>query len=233
MYSFYRSEERLNTSARWGTSSETFFASDKEKYLRFGNLVQVTHSTLNTNSGNSGMKLHRNMEIVDIILKGSTGFQDSDGSISTFPENSVQVVSAGKGLYLMEFNTGDDEAEKLQIGFLPKTLNKTPVKTKAMFNLQQNKNSFVELVSPYNAASLSVRQQAAVLLGEFEADRHIGYTLNNNGVGLFVYMINGVASIHNEIIRRGDSIGIIDEEQTLLHTAEPSKIVVIEVSLND
>ena len=75
MYTLFKSTERSNTSGSWGTSAETFFGSDQEKYLGFGNLVQLTHSTLNRNQGNSGMKLHRNMEIVDIVLKGSVGFQ--------------------------------------------------------------------------------------------------------------------------------------------------------------
>jgi len=53
-------------------------------------------------------------------------------------------------------------------------LNKTPFRTKALFDFQQNKVSFVELVSPKNAFSHTIRHQAAVLMGEFEAGKHIG-----------------------------------------------------------
>ena len=233
MNSIYRSEERLTNSGTWGASVETFYASEKEKYLRFGNLVQLTHSTLNTDGGSSGMKLHRNLELVNVVLKGSVGFQDSFGGSSTFPENTIQVVSAGKGMYQTEFNAGTVEVEKLQICFLPNTLNSPPFKTKALFDLRKNMNSLVELVSPNNSASLTVRQKAAVLLGQFDANRHIGYSLNNMSVGLFVYVVHGVVTVQNEILRRGDSIGIIDEEQTLLHTAGETTIAVIEVSMND
>lgn len=179
------------------------------------------------------MKLHRNMELVDIMVRGSVGFQDSFGVTSTFPENTVQVVSAGRGIYQFEFNAGTQEAEKLQIGFLPNSLNREPVKTKALFDLYQNNNALVELVSPNNPASLSVRQRAAVLLGEFEAGRHLGYTINSTRVGLFIYVLNGVVSVQNQILRRGDSIGITNEEQTMIHTAEQSRILVIEVSMGD
>lgn len=233
MYQLYRADERLNISGSWGTSADTFFASEKEKYLGFGNLAQVTHTTLNVNSGNSGMKLHRNMELVDIILSGSVGFQDSFGGNSSFPEKTLQVISAGKGMYQLEFNAGIVEAEKLQIGFLPNILNKAPLKTKAMYDLGQHKNALIELVSPNNPNSLTVRQDAALFLGEFEKEQHVGYSLSNNSVGLFVYVISGVITVHNEILRRGDAVGIIKEEQMLLHTAEHSKIMVIEVSLND
>jgi redox-sensitive bicupin YhaK (pirin superfamily) len=233
MYTLYPSDERLNTSGTWGTSAETFYGSEKEKYLGFGNLVQFTHTTLNADGGNPGMKLHRNMELVDIILKGSVGFQDSFGGTSAFPEKTVQVLSAGKGIYQLEFNAGIREAEKLQIGFLPNTLNREPFKTKAMFDLEEHQDALVELVSPTGASSLTVRQQAAVLLGQFAPGKHLGYTLNSSVVGLFVFVASGVASVQNQILRRGDAIGIVNEEQTMIHTAEQSTIVVIEVSMND
>lgn len=233
MLQIYRSDERLNISGSWGTSADTFFASEKEKYLRFGNLVQLTHTTLNVDSGNSGMKLHRNMELVDIILSGSVGYQDSFGGNSSFPEKTLQVISAGKGMYQMEFNAGSIEAEKLQIGFLPNSLNKTPIKTKGLYDLGQHKNALIELVSPNDSESLTVRQDAALFLGEFDKEQHIGYSLSSTSVGLFVYVISGVVTVQNEILRRGDAVGIIKEEQMLLHTAEHSKIMVIEVSLND
>jgi redox-sensitive bicupin YhaK (pirin superfamily) len=233
MFTVYTSEERLNTTGPWGVSAETFFASEKERFLGFGNLVQVTHTTLNADSGNSGMKLHRNMELVDIILKGSVGFQDSFGGTAAFPENTVQVLSAGKGIYQMEFNAGTAEAEKLQFGFLPDSLNKAPFKTKALFDLKEHSDALVELVSPNNPSSLTVRQQAAVLLGSFDPGKHIGYTLNNAAVGLFVYIISGVATVNSQVLRRGDAVAVQGEEQIMIHTAERSTLAVIEVSMND
>jgi redox-sensitive bicupin YhaK (pirin superfamily) len=233
MYTIYRSDERMNTTGAWGVSSETFFASQNEKYLGFGNLVQLTRTVLNPGSGSSGMKLHRNMELVDIVLSGTVGFQDSFGGFSSFPQNTLQVISSGKGIFQAEFNPGASAAEKIQIGFLPNSLNKSPLKAKGLYDLSGSKGALVELVSPNNRNSLSVRQTAAVLLGEFEENKHIGYALNRETIGLFVHVVSGVVTVNSEIFRRGDSVGIVQEEQTLLHTAEPSILLVIEVSLND
>ncbi len=232
MVTLYRSEERQNTAGPWGTSADTFFASEQEKFLGFGALVQVTHSTLNVNGGNSGMKLHRNMELVDIVLKGSAGYQDSFGGNSNFPENTLQVVSAGKGIYQAEFNAGQTETEKLQIGFLPDGLNTAPVKTKGLYDLHEHADTLVELVSPNNPASLTVRQHAAVLMGQFDEGKHIGYSLNGSAVGLFVYVINGVAAVQQQMLRRGDAVAVTGEEQIMVHTAERSLLLVIEVSMN-
>ncbi|NUN69533.1 MAG: pirin family protein [Bacteroidetes bacterium] len=233
MYILYRADERQNTTGLWGASADTFFASEQERYLGFGTLVQVTHTTLNVNGGNSGMMLHRNMELVDIILSGSVGFQDSFGGSSNFPGNTLQVISAGKGIYQTEFNAGETEAESLRIGFLPNGLNTAPIKTKGLFDLQEHPDALVELVSPNNPASLTVRQQAAVLMGRFDAGKHIGYTLNNSDVGLFVYVINGVAAVQQQVLRRGDALAVSGEEQIMIHTAERSTLLVIEVTINE
>jgi len=233
MFSFYRNTELLSNTELWGESRETFFGSDNEKYLGFGNLVQLTRTSLRNGADRAPMKIHKNIEVVDIILNGSVEFQDSSGQISSFPSNTVQVLSAGKGIYQREFNLGDTVAEKIQLGFLPGKLNQSVIKTKALFDLQKNKNSFVELISPANASSLTIRQQAAVLLGEFEADQHIGYSLNNRAVGLFVYVVSGEIAVQNTILSMGEAVGITDEEQTILHTSEPSTILLIEVELTE
>lgn len=229
----YPASGRQNVSGPWGTTAETFFASEQEHFLGFGNLVQLSHSTLNVGSTSAGMKLHRNMELVDIMLQGAVGFQDSLGGTSNFPAGTVQVVSAGRGIYQQEFNAGVVEAEKIQLGFLPDSLNKPPFKTKAMYDLTEHRDAFVELVSPGNPGSLTVRQRVAVLMGRFTEGQHIGYSLTGTDVGLFVYVISGVVNVQQQTLRRGDAAGLVGEDQVMLHTAEPSTILIVEVSMND
>lgn len=233
MVTLYRSEERMNITGGWGSCADTFFGSEDEKYLGFGNLVQLTHATLNPEGGNSGMKLHRNMELVDIMISGAVGFQDSFGGTSAFPENTIQAVSAGKGMYQLEFNAGSRTAEKIQIGFLPSSLNRNPQKSKAIYDLTQHRNSLIELVSPNNHSSLSVLQQAAIFMGTFDAGKHVGYSVNDRLVGVLIYVLNGTVTVHNQILNRGDSIGIRDEEQIMFHTVDESTILLIEVLMND
>ncbi|MDP1676941.1 MAG: pirin family protein [Bacteroidota bacterium] len=231
MFIVYRHNELVANTDLWGESAETFFGSDNEKYLGFGNLVQLKRTSLKNGADRAPMKIHKNIEVVDIILNGSVEFQDSSGQVSSFPANTLQVLSAGKGIYQQEFNLGDTVVEKIRLEFLPDMLNQSVIKTKALFDLQKNKNSFVELISPSNASSLTIRQQAAVLLGEFAVDQHIGYRLNNKAVGLFVYVVSGKIAIQNTILSSSEAVGITDEEQTILHTLEPSILLVIEVEL--
>lgn len=231
MFLVYKQNETATRYEAWGKSAETFFGSDNEKYLGFGNLVQLKRTSLKKSADHAPMQLYKNMEIVDIILDGSLEFQDSFGQISFFPSNTVQVLSAGSGIYRREFTSDEIPAEMIQLGFLPDRLNQSVIKTKALFDLQKNRNSFVELISPANASSLTIRQQTAVLLGEFETDQHIGYSLNNSLVGLFVYIVKGKVIVQNNIMQSGEAIGITDEEQTIMHIAEPSTVLLMEVEL--
>ncbi len=231
MYSFYRHNELTTNTELWGESVEIFFGSENEKYLGFGNLVQLTRTSLKNVADRAPMQLHKNIEIVDIMISGSVEFHDSFGQTASFPANTVQVLSAGTGIYQRESNVGNGITEMIHLGFMPNELNQPVIKTKALFNLKENKNAFVELVSPANASSLTIRQQAAVLLGEFDADQHIGYSLNNKSVGLFVYVVNGSMNVQNNILSAGEAVGIMDEEQTIFHTSEPSILLLIEVEL--
>ena len=117
-YILYPAQERQITAQSWGISSETFFGGEEEKHLGFGCIVQLTQRIFHPGYSNTGMKLQRNIELVDIVFKGRAGFQNSTGAVATYPESTVQVISAGKGIYLSEFNaTERGVLEKLQIGF--------------------------------------------------------------------------------------------------------------------
>jgi len=225
----YKSSDMLFTGREWGSQTDIFFASDTEKFLRFGDIISLSSLKLSGRNHHEGMKLYRNTEFINIVLQGTVGYQDSFGTVSLFPGNTVQVVSTGKGLYQMEFNPSDSLLHKIQIGVLPNVINSTPVQTKAVFNLEENINSFVEIVSPdRSSSSLSVRQDIAVLLGKFESDQHVGYSVNNNQIGLFVYVAEGSILVKEETIAAGEAIGITDAADIIFHTQTESILVVIE-----
>jgi redox-sensitive bicupin YhaK (pirin superfamily) len=225
----YKISDMLFDNQEWGSQVDIFFASKTEKFLRFGDIISFSSLKLSGRNYHEGMKLYRNTEFINIVLQGTVGYQDSFGIVSLFPGNTVQVVSTGTGMYQMEFNPADSLLHKIQIGILPSVINSTPVQTKAVFNLEENINSFVEIVSPNRStSSLSVRQDIAVLLGKFESNRHLGYRVNNNQIGLFVYVVEGSILVKDKTITAGEAIGISDAEEIMIHTYAESIILVIE-----
>lgn len=233
-YTLYRAQERHITAHSWGIASETFFGGEEEKYLGVGNLVQLTQTVFHPGYSNTGMKLMRNIETVDIVLKGRAGFQDSTGSVATYPQNTVQVISAGKGMYLSEFNaTEQGSLEKLQIGFLPRTLNTLPIQTKALFDLDEHKNSLVTLISPHvDSSSLSVKQQAAVLLGKFDSEQQIIYDVSGGNTGLFVFIVEGIVTIGDQILHKSDGVSIYPAGRIAVTFAQDSVFLLIEIEID-
>ncbi len=232
-FRIYKLHEKQCREETWGTRSETFFSSDEEKYLGFGDIVSVSTLTIFPHCYSDGMKLFRNTELINIILNGTVGYQDSAGSVSSFPENTMQILSAGRGLYQMEFNPGNFVLRKVQIGFLPNVINTAPIQTKAIFNLEENLNTFVELVSPrQSSSSLTIKQQAALLLGKFQKDQHIGYQISNKRVGVFVYVVDGSIIINNEVFNSGESCGINEQGDIMIHTASHATVLIIETIMS-
>lgn len=229
MIEIFRRSDMVSKEWEWGSQTDIFFASNTEKFLRFGDIISLTSLKLSGRNHHEGMKLYRNTEFINIVLQGTVGYQDSFGAVSLFPGDTVQTVSTGKGMYQMEFNPSESLLHKIQIGILPNVINSTPVQTKAVFNLEENLNSFVELVSPNRSStSLSVRQDIAVLLGKFESDHHVGYRVNNNQIGLFVYVADGSILVKNDTISAGEALSITDAEEIMIHTQAESILIVIE-----
>jgi redox-sensitive bicupin YhaK (pirin superfamily) len=230
-FTLYPAQERQITAHSWGIASETFYGGEDEKTLGIGDLVQFTQTAFHPGYSNTGMRLLRNIELVDIVLQGRAGFQDSTGSVATYPQNTIQVISAGKGMYLSEFNaTEQGVLEKLQIGFLPKRLNSNPIQTKALFDLDEHKNAFITVISPHvDASSLSVKQRVAVLLGKFAEGKQIIYDVSGTSTGLFLFVVDGIVTVSDKILHKSDGISVLPAERIAVTFAKESVVVLIEL----
>lgn len=232
-FSVYRSSERRTTAYHWGTISETFYGSQDGKYLGVHDLVQFDRCIFPAGKSISPMKLHRNMELIDIVISGTAGYFDGNGMNTTIPENTMTVVSAGKGLFRSEFNGSDSEVlDKIQIGILPRTLNTGPIQTKALFDLRKNKNTFIALISPINDIStLSVRQRAAVLMGEFDAREQFMYDVSGGNTALFLSVVRGVVTVGDQKLYSNDGIAVMTPQQIAVTFAEESVLLLLEVEI--
>lgn len=231
----YPAQERQITAHSWGIASETFFGGEEEKTLGMGDLVQFTQTAFHPGYSNTGMRLLRNIELVDIVLQGRAGFQDSTGSVATYPQNTIQVISAGKGMYLSEFNaTEQGVLEKLQIGFLPRTLNTNPIHTKGLFDLEEHRNSFVTLISPHvDTSSLSIKQHAALLLGKFDEGQQIIYDVSGTSTGLFLFAVEGIVTVGDKILHKSDGLSVHPAERIAVTFAKESVLLLVEIEIEN
>lgn len=229
----YTAEERQTTVHSWGMVSEMLYSGAEEKYLGFGDLVQFSRMRFHPGYSSTPMTLLRNLEVIDIVLTGSAGYQDGTGVNATYPDNTMQIVSAGKGMYRSEFNASHDKPlEKIQIGILPNRLNTDPVRTKALFDPDAHRNTLITLVSPHSDPStLSIRQQAAIVLGKFDAGKQIVYDVSGSSTGLFLYVVSGIVTVGDRQLHQNDGIGMKSPERIAVTFAEESVLLIVELEM--
>ena len=217
----------------WLKANHSFsFASfyDPEK-INFGALRVLNDDEIAAGMG-FATHPHDNMEIITIPLEGDLRHQDSMGNSEVLNVGSIQVMSAGKGLYHSEHNANrDKELKLLQIWIIP---NKSQVEPKyGDFKLPELvKNEWMEIVSPTKSESKPwIHQDAWLSLGEFEKNTTKEYNFNKTENGLYIFIIEGELVIEGQLLKRRDAIGIWDSNKINIHANENSKVLLLEVPM--
>lgn len=229
----YRSTERQTVVHPWGVVSDILYGGREEKYLGFGPLVQLTRIRSFPGVSASPVRLQRNMELIDVIMQGHAGYQYSTGTNAAYPEGTVHILSAGKGIYRSEFNASDSVAmEKIQIGILPDRLNTESIHTRGVFDLDLHINSLVTIVSPHvDTSTLSVKQKAAVLMGAFEPNKQFVYDVSGSSTGLFLLVLRGTITVKNMVLGADDAIALMKPGPVPVSFTEHSTLMVIEIDI--
>lgn len=202
--------------------------------MQFGMLRVLNDDTIAGGMG-FGTHPHDNMEIITIPLEGGLTHRDSLGNQATVSFGEVQVMSAGTGVQHSEMNASQSEnAKTLQLWIFPEKEDVTPRYDQKSFDLKNNLNSFVNIVSPEDKNdenALWIHQQAFLNLGVFEENQTITYDIKIPSNGIYIFLIEGEIEIDNQTINERDAFGIIDFESFEIKTKAKSKILTIEVPM--
>ena len=199
--------------------------------IQFGMLRVLNDDTIAPGMG-FGTHPHENMEIITIPLEGALKHQDSMGNEGTISYGEVQVMSAGTGIQHSEVNASQSNQLKLlQLWVFPDTENVTPRYEQKFFDLEKNKNSFVNIVSPKDSNdgnALWVHQKTFFNLGVFEIGK-TNYKINFANNSVYLFLIEGEIVVDNQIISAKDALGISDFNEFDIEIRKKSKILLIEV----
>lgn len=202
--------------------------------VQFGMLRVLNDDTIAAGMG-FGTHPHDNMEIITIPLEGGLTHQDSIGNKATVRFGEVQVMSAGTGIQHSEMNASNTEqAKTLQLWIFPEKENVIPRYDQRSFDIENNKNSFVTIVSPEDkndGNALWIYQQAFLHLGVFDENQIIQYNVNIPDNGIYIFLIEGELEIDGQMIHERDAFGIIEFENIEIKTKALSKILIIEVPM--
>ncbi|MFD2144213.1 pirin family protein [Mucilaginibacter antarcticus] len=231
---FYPASGRGTSDHGWLKANFSFsFAGyyDPNK-VHFGALRVLNDDIIDGGTG-FGTHPHDNMEIITIPLQGALEHKDSMGNIGVIRSGEVQVMSAGTGVEHSEYNHSQTEAANtLQIWLFPKIKNISPRYDQRDFRNQFKLNEFTTLVSGDKSVdALWINQDATFSIGEFEADKNIGYNIKKAGNGIYVFVLAGSVKIDDQNLNEKDAIGIVDADSIDIDTQTNTRLLILEVPM--
>lgn len=231
----YPSTERGTANHGWLEAKHTFsFASwHNPDRIHFGAL-----RVLNDDRVAPGMGFpthpHDNMEIITIPLSGKLQHKDNMGNEGVIENGEIQIMSAGTGVTHSEYNPDhDNELRLFQIWIFPDKRNVEPRYQQLKINAFNEKNSWIQLLSP-NADDDGgwIHQQAWISYLDVEKGIAVSYTRHSSNSGLFVMNIEGEFTIDELTLHNRDAVGLVDAEEFSLKAQHDSKVLLIEVPMN-
>lgn len=231
----YKASTRGHQNHGWLDARHTFsFANyyDPDR-MNFGAL-RVLNDDIVAGGEGFGTHPHDNMEIVTIPLSGDLAHKDSMGHAEVIKAGEIQAMSAGKGITHSEYNANKDIPVNLfQIWIFPNKRNVEPRYEQKAFNLVQNKNQLVLIVSPDAAdGSLWIHQDAWFSIGMYEKEKSFAYDIKKSGNGVFAMVVEGSFKFGNQILESKDAIGICETDRLdFMALSDHARILLIDVPM--
>ena len=218
--------------ANFSFSFGNYFNSERQQ---FGMLRVLNDDTIAGGSG-FGTHAHANMEIITIPLEGGLMHRDSMGNEGVIGFGEVQVMSAGSGVEHSEMNASQkDPAKTLQLWVFPDIENVTPRYDQKSFDIENQINTFVNIVSPNDTNdgnALWVYQKTYFYLAIFDSNMTTNYKVKIPKNGVYLFLIEGEIEVENQILKARDAMAITDFDEFEIKIIAKSKILLVEVPMN-
>ena len=234
---FFESNTRGTADYGWLKANYSFSFGNyyNPERMQFGMLRVLNDDMIDGGTG-FGTHGHANMEIITIPLEGALKHRDSMGNDGTIRFGEVQVMSAGSGVEHSEMNASQDQKTKtLQLWVFPDRENVTPRYDQKSFDIDNQINTFVNIVSPNemnDGNALWVYQKTFFYLGIFDSNTQSNYNIKIPKNGVYLFLIEGEIEINNQVLKARDAMGITDFESFEINIVSKSKILLVEVPMN-
>lgn len=232
---YHKASSRGQADHGWLNSHHSFsFASYfNPERMNFGMLRVLNDDTVAPGRG-FGTHPHDNMEIISIPLSGDLEHKDSMGNTTVIKEGDVQVMSAGTGVYHSEYNKNSDKEVKfLQIWIFPNQQDVSPRYDQISVKDFEKRNMFYQVVSPNKEDDgVWLHQDAWFHLGSFDEDMQVSYSVKKEGNGVYVFVLEGEATVEDQKLETRDGFGVWDTEQFVITASEGARMLLMEVPMN-
>jgi redox-sensitive bicupin YhaK (pirin superfamily) len=150
-------------------------------HLEFGPLLLAAVETMPGDSPGYPMHPHDNAEVVTLVFEGTLTHGDSLGERTTLSPDTVQIMSAGRGLSHEALVAGGREALAMEIVLSPRSRDGEPHVARAGFPRQQRAGRWTTYVSgraDRPDTALPMDQDAAICGARLRRGERLDYTLD-------------------------------------------------------
>lgn len=192
----------------------------------FGIMKVFGEEHFTPNGAGYNMHPHHNFIIMAFVLGGTLTHINTIGKVDSLDRDDYYVFSAGSGGKHCELNIGDRDAEILYVWILPGRLLAPPSYRRARFDRAARANDIACLVGN-DAGALPVDQDFKVSRLVSDGDRRYTYKADP-AHGVYVFVVEGDATVADAILTRRDSIGLEGEPaiEIAVHTPGTDLLIV-------
>ena len=214
--------------ARWHYSFDTY--RDPE-YVRFGTLRVFNDDRL-VPGAIWPMHPHRDIEGLTYVVEGSFRHQDDvGGAPGPLPAGSVQRMTLGRGANHSEQNASETGPMRfIQMWILPAEKGLEPGVEQKVFTEEDRTDSLRKVISGDAGDAVLVHQDAHVFVSRLNEGTTVSHPLGG-GRGVYLYVIEGDASVVGERMTTGDAAQIWDEAEVPIAANAITELIAVDVAL--
>ena len=175
--------------------------------LSHGELMVVNDDRIAPHTGFDAHP-HRNTEIITYVRRGAISHQDDRGNKGRTPAGSIQVMSAGTGIFHSEYNLEDEETSLYQIWIKPAHIGVAPRWETAEFPKTPVLNKLQLVVSGDGIGPLQMQQNALIFVGHLNKDTKIEHPIQGKA---YLLISEGDVIVKDLPAHKGDGVVISDE----------------------
>ncbi len=177
------------------------------------------------------MHPHRDIEGITYVVEGLFEHADSLGNNGHLLPGAVQRATLGSGMQHSERNGSTEKPMRfLQFWILPETPGLPPSLEQRQYTREDRTNRLLKVLDPEGADALKVHQDARVYVSYLEEGKRISHELAE-GRGLYIYFIEGQATLEGEPVRTGDAAMVEGEPAIEIAANLPTELIMIDVPM--
>jgi redox-sensitive bicupin YhaK (pirin superfamily) len=181
------------------------------------------------------MHPHHNFVICAFVLQGELTHVNTagNGTVDQLRQGDYYVFSAGTGGKHSELSISPEDMNAIYLWLMPNQLFLPPTYQRAHFDQRTRRDRIEQLVGDGDGA-LSAPQDIRVSRLVTDSGKTFTYKPRSPSHGLYVFVLEGEASLDGMSLGRRDSLGIWDAERVELKvTADATDVLLVETLMID